>query len=156
MTAMQAQANGMMGGTDIVSLISLTHRLIDVLSTEIAALRAMRPRDIEPLQAEKTALTSQYERGLAGLKANAASLDAMDAELAAELTQSTARLQDVIADNRQALEAARDVNERLIGAIATEVARQRNPAETYGPGGTAPQKVAADRKAGPIKLDQQI
>jgi len=162
MTMAQAQtphvnhASTLIRGTDIEALIGVTRRLTDLLVAEIAALRAMRPRDIAPLQEEKTLLTGQYERGLKNLQKTVPSLDAMDSELSAELTQSTAQLQDVISDNRRALEAAREVNERLISTIADEIGRQRNPAGSYGPGGAAPHIKPADRKPGPITLDQNI
>jgi len=80
----------------------------------------------------------------------------MSPELAAELGQSTRMLRTVIADNQRVLKAVREVNGDVIKVIADEVARQRNPAETYGDRGqTARKSTVAKRQPGPLKLDQQ-
>ena len=142
---------------DISSLIIVTRRLSDLLAAETAALRAMRPQEIAPLQEEKAVLTGQYERQLRAFKAQAISLKEIKPELAAELKENTAVLRTLVADNRRALEAARTVNEQLLQTIASEIARQRNPAQTYSRNGQ-PERASrmARRQAGPLKLDERI
>jgi hypothetical protein len=141
---------------DISGLIMVTHRLTDLLTAEITALRAMRPKDIVPLQDEKAALTDIYETRLKALKGENITLKQVSPELSAELGQSTKILCGVIADNQRALKAVRQVNEDVVRVIAEDVARQRNPAQTYGEHGqAAPKSRIALRQAGPLKLDQR-
>jgi flagellar biosynthesis/type III secretory pathway chaperone len=141
---------------DVSGLIVITRRLTDLLTAEITALRAMRPKDIAPLQEEKAELTNLYEMRLNALKDDAIELKKISPELAAELGQSTKILRGVIADNQRVLQAVREVNEDVINVIANEIARQRNPAQTYGERGqAAPASTLAQRQAGPLKLDQQ-
>ena len=141
---------------DISGLITITRRLTDLLTAEITALRAMRPKDIVPLQDEKAELTNIYESRLKALKDDAIELKQISPELAAELGHSTAILRDVIADNQRVLKAVREVNEDVINVIADEIARQRNPAQTYGESGqAAPKTTLARRQPGPLTLDQQ-
>ena len=141
---------------DISGLIAITRRLTDLLTAEIAALRAMRPKDIVPLQEEKAELTYNYESRLQALKQDAIELKKIPPELAAELGHSTQLLRDVIADNQRALKAVREVNEDVINVIADEIARQRNPARTYGERGQpALNADLARRQSGPLTLDQQ-
>ncbi len=141
---------------DISGLIIITRRLTDLLTAEITALRAMRPRDIVPLQEEKAELTNFYETRLKALKEEEITLKRISPELAAELGQSTQILHAVIADNQSALKAVREVNESVINVIAEDIARQRNPAQTYGERGqAAPNSRFARRQAGPLKLDQR-
>ena len=141
---------------DISGLITITHRLTDLLTAEITALRAMRPRDIAPLQEEKAELTNIYEARLKALKDENITLKQVSPELAQELGQSTKILCGVIADNQRALKAVREVNEDVINIIAADIARQRNLAQTYGERGqAAPKSTIAQRQAGPMKLDQR-
>lgn len=142
---------------DVTALLAITRRLADVLTTETAALRAMRPQDIAPLQDEKAELTGQYERRLRALQAPETSFGAIDAGLRTELRERTAALGAIIRDNKRALTAARTVNERLLRTIAEEIARQRNPAHTYGRIGRRQRPTQSSRaQAGPLKLDAQI
>ncbi|MDP6429725.1 MAG: hypothetical protein QF393_17035 [Rhodospirillales bacterium] len=141
---------------DVSGLIFITRRLTDLLTAEITALRAMRPKDIVPLQEEKAELTNLYETRLNAFKDDAIELRKLSPELAAEFGTSTRILRDVIADNQRVLKAVREVNEDVIGVVADEIARQRNPAQTYGERGqAAPKSRLARRQAGPLKLDQQ-
>lgn len=142
---------------DVTALLAITRRLADLLTAETTALRAMRPQDIAPMQDEKAELTGQYERRLRQLQAPEASFGAIDAGLFSELKERTAALTSIIVDNKRALTAARTVNERLLRTIAEEIARQRNPAQTYARLGRRqrpPRKASA--QTGPLKLDAQI
>jgi hypothetical protein len=129
---------------DISGLIMIIHRLTDLLTAGITVLRAMRPKDIVPLQDEKAELTNIYEARLKGLKDDHITLKQVSPELAQELGQSTKILCDVIADNKRALTAVQQVNEDVLSVIATDIARQRNPAQTYGEFGQAAPRSRTD------------
>ena len=140
---------------EIQSLVQVTRRLTDLMTAELVALRAMRPKDITPILAEKTELTGQYEARLRSLKQRRHALKALDPKLLAELKAATETLNEVMADNRRALGAAREVNAKLIKVIADEVSRQRNPAGAYTREARMERVGRAARSAGPIQFDER-
>lgn len=145
------------GAADIDALTNITRRLTDLLTAEIAALRGMRPKDIVPLQDEKAALTDQYQRLLQKLKEQGVTPGSLDPASAIVLKESTALLNDVIVNNKRAIEAVKIVNERVLHIVAEEIARQRNPAHAYtGDGQLADARAGAARRAGPLRLDAHV
>lgn len=142
---------------DVSALIGVTQRLSDLMTAEITALRAMRPKDMRPLQDEKAKLTSRYDADLRLFSEHSDDMIKVDPALVEELKQSTATLRTILVHNKLALAAARSVNEALVHTIAKEIARQRNPAESYGDHGqvVAP-TVARPRDVGPLSLDQRV
>lgn len=141
--------------SEVRSLIQVSHRLTDLMTAELVALRAMRPKDIAPILAEKAELTAQYEMRLRALKPRRAGLKALAPAVLAEFKAATATLNAVLNSNRRALDAAREVNAKLIRVIADEISRQRNPANAYTREAGVERIGRAARNAGPIQLDER-
>jgi hypothetical protein len=140
---------------EIRSLIAITRRMADLIAAELAALRAMRPKDVAPILEEKASLAAQYETRTRRLRQRREALEALDPALLAELKETTATLDAITRKNREALDAAREVNGALIRTIADEVARQRNPASAYTREARVEHVGRAARAAGPLQLDQR-
>lgn len=140
---------------EIRVLIEITRRLTDLMTAELVALRAMRPKDIVPILAEKSALTGQYEIRFRRLQDRKSALTSLDGALVSELKLATDTLNQITIDNRRALSAARDVNDKLLRTIANEVSRQRNPAGAYTRSGGVERIGRVARQAGPLQFDQQ-
>lgn len=140
---------------DVQALIGVTRRLTDLMTAELVALRAMRPKDIAPILVEKSELTSQYETRLRSLKQKKEALASLDPKLASDLKQATMTLNAILSDSRRALNAARDVNAKLIKTIADEVSRQRNPASAYTREARIERVGRGAKAAGPIQFDER-
>jgi flagellar biosynthesis/type III secretory pathway chaperone len=148
-------ATALIDAGEVRSLIEVTRRLTNLMTAELVALRAMRPKDIVPILAEKAALTSQYETRFRRLKDQKSALGMLDKTLVAELKATTDTLNAITLDNRRALSAAREVNDKLLRTIANEVSRQRNPAGAYTRSGGVERIGRGARQAGPLQFDEQ-
>jgi hypothetical protein len=129
--------------------------MIDLVTAELVALRGMRPKDVAPILAEKAELAAQYDTRMRKLRDRKQALKALDPALLAELKQATATLDAIMKTNRDALEAARDVNGKLVRTIADEVSRQRNPASAYTRDAKVEHVGRAARFSGPLQFDER-
>jgi hypothetical protein len=141
---------------DIADLVNVTQRLIELITAEVAALRTMRLADVAQIQTEKAALASRYESELIQLKELSIKPGDVDQATLAALTDSTQSLTAALADNRRALHAARTVNQKLMETIATEIARQRNPGDSYSNAGSVEPAALSRRYCGPLQLDERV
>jgi hypothetical protein len=119
-------------------LLATTARLIACMDKEIKLLRAMRPQEIVALQADKMALADAYEAHFHALREARDPSDAVSDTLVAELNEATARFQQVLSDNARALQAVKDVNEKVLKAIVEAIERNRPEASGYTRAGATP------------------
>lgn len=125
-------------------LIDLTGRLTAIMSQEIELLRAMRASDIGALQEEKVKLATAYASVFQAVRKTPSVVKNAAPQLREALKQATARLKATLDDNLLAVQAAKDVNERLIRAISDAVTQTRAAAPVYtATGSTAPVAAAA-------------
>ena len=105
------------GGGKVGELVVITSQLVDLIEREIALLRAGKVRAIQPLQDEKARLVLEYEAKQEVLRTDPALFAAVAPALRAELVQATQRLNLALARNATAIEAARDVTNRVLDAV---------------------------------------
>lgn len=144
----------MAGDRDLRDFLVVVADLGAVLRDEIIQVRAMRIGAIRALQEPKARLAEAYAEGCADLAAKPGG-DAAPG-LKAELRRAHDELEALVAENARLLAGARDVNERLVRALADAATRQAaGPAGRYGP--KSPGRVApSQRKASiPLAFDGQ-
>jgi flagellar biosynthesis/type III secretory pathway chaperone len=147
--ATQADSSGR-----VSTLLTTMSRLIGVLEREIEMLRNMEPTAMQALQEDKIVLAAAYESQMQALAEDPAAVADIEEELRSELRQTTSRFQDVLAENERMLRAARHATDRLLGAIAKSVQRQKTQQRGYSAIGRP--RAAAGAPASPMTLDQRL
>lgn len=112
-------------------LITITGRLVVLMAKEIEQLRAHHLREVEAMQPEKTALARAYETLIRELRKHPAVLRDLAPALKAELAIKADEFQRLLIENEAALRAAKDVNQRVIKAIADAVAAGQSAPRGY-------------------------
>jgi len=116
---------------ELRQVIHIVEDLTSVMSREVELLRAMRVRDFGELQDHKLGLVQAYEKQTEHLRSNPAFVEAIDPLLREELTDVMQRMQEVMAENEQAINAARTANERVATAIVNAVHEQQRENAGY-------------------------
>ena len=119
-------------------LIELSHSLVQVMESEIEALKAGKVTDIEPLQAQKDMLSNAYETHMRVVAAEPGMFNAIDPELRTGLTDAATQFETVATENRHAVQAALELNARLVQVIADAVTRNARSASGYTKTGASP------------------
>ena len=143
----------MNGPARIVDLLKIMSRLMQLLQREIALLRDMKPTEMQDLQRDKIVLAAAYQSRVKAMREDQSALEATNPELHAALSDAAQRFHETLADNERALQAARQVTDRVLSAIAKEVERQRRDKTGYSAAGAAraagldrPVSVAVDQR----------
>lgn len=134
-------------------LMTLMKRLGQVMDHERALLRSMRLDDLKDLQEEKVALADAYEVELKRLRKKPETLVSLDQSVREQIEGGMRRFQEAATANFDALHAAHEVVEKVIGNIAHTLA-QNQSRRGYGPNTSSPSgassaqviSVAFDRK----------
>ena len=130
---------------ELRQVIHIVEDLTAVMSREVELLRAMRVRDFGELQDHKLGLVQTYEKQTEHLRSNPAFIDAIDPVL---------RMQEVMSENEQAINAARSANQRVATAIVHAVQEQQNEAGGYSKKG-APSKNGGKPPVS-VQVDQHL
>ena len=120
-------------------LITLTHRLTERLEAETQAFADSRPQDVAAGLAETQEMANLYRRDSAHVKANPALLRDASLQDRQMLMDATRTFDEVLNRHARAVEAARQISEGLVRAIAAEVTAARIPASAYSADGRAAQ-----------------
>jgi flagellar biosynthesis/type III secretory pathway chaperone len=139
---------------ELRQVIHIVEDLTAVMSREVELLRAMRVRDFGELQDHKLGLVQTYEKQTEHLRSNPAFIDAIDPVLRDELTDVMERMQEVMSENEQAINAARSANQRVATAIVHAVQEQQNEAGGYSKKG-APSKNGGKPPVS-VQVDQHL
>ncbi len=107
---------------DVESVIALTARLAQVLAEEADLLAEMRVREIEGLQKEKLQLLEALEAQKRFLDRNPEIMAEVSDEDCLELAQIIEIFQTVMKENHRRLLIAREVNRKVVEAIADVMA----------------------------------
>jgi hypothetical protein len=143
--------------TLVDDLITVTSRLVALMTEEIERLRAHRPREIEELQKDKVALARAYESLVRELGKQPEVLAGLAPALRAELVATAEEFQKVLAQNEASLRAAKEVNARIIKAVADAVAESRKGNPGYSETGSiANGGRGPSAKMGPVTLDETL
>jgi flagellar biosynthesis/type III secretory pathway chaperone len=127
-----------MDSTQLVNdLIAITTRLVMVMTAEIEKLRAHDIKGVETLQSEKAGLARAYETLIRELRKHPGLLQDVAPALRDELVTAANDFQRLLLENEAALRAAKDVNNRVLKAIADAVTESRKETATYSRAGTA-------------------
>jgi hypothetical protein len=143
----------MTGPARIVDLLKIMSRLMQVLQREIVLLRDMKPTEMQDLQRDKIVLAAAYESGVKALNEEGSSLEKLNPELHAALSDAAQRFHETLADNERALKSARQVTDRVLSAVTKEVERQRQDKSGYSPAGV-PRTAGLERPVS-VALDQR-
>ncbi len=127
-------------------LIELSQSLVQVMAIETETLKAGRVRDIEPMQAQKTALSYAYETHMRDLATEPGMFNAIEPDLKAELTAAATQFEATAIDNKHAVQAALELNSRLVQVIADAVTSSSPSATGYTKTGAA---ASATHRAAP-------
>lgn len=118
-------------------LLGLTQILTARLETETAAFAAQRPQDVAEGLAETQDLANAYRRESAQVKADPSALAAAPLTERKALMTATRLFDAAVAAHATAVEAARQISEGLVRAIAGEVTEARGAPAGYGASGHA-------------------
>jgi hypothetical protein len=141
----------MAGDKELKDFLAVIVDLGGILRDEIGSVRAMRIEAIRALQEPKAKLAEAYAAGCLELAANPARIKDARTGLWAELRRAHDELKGLIAENARLLAGAREVNERLVRALAEAATRQASGhAGHYGP--KARSRAANDPRKSSIPL----
>ena len=116
----------------LLTLISLTRQLTQIILEENRLLETRRPRDVAHLAEEKSRLNAAYEHELMGLQKNGGIAAIPDAPMLRQLKQETRVFNEVLDTHKRILVRLRTVTESMVKAIGDEVTRLNNPVQAYG------------------------
>ena len=128
-------------------LIVVAGRLITLVTEETRLLGAYQANDIGQLQDEKGRLSRIYAGLVRDLKRDPELLAAVEKAVREELTDVLKRFEAAAEANTNALNAAREANERVMRAIVEAAAAQQTTVAGYSRSGSlpAPSRAAAAR-----------
>lgn len=118
----------------ILTLISLTRRLVEVISQENGLLRTRRPAEAKTLIEEKGRLAAAYAREMDLVKRQGGITAFGTAEQLHELKRETSQFHTILEEHHRMLERARAITEGMLKAVGEEVARRQQPARGYDKG----------------------
>lgn len=126
----------------VTVLMTLMHRLVQILDHERGILRSMRLDVLPELQDEKTALTEAYEIELDRLRRDPDTLAALEPEVRARLHEEMRLFQKAVTTNLEALSATQAVVEKVMHNIADSLARTAR-GTSYGAAGRTASRAAS-------------
>jgi hypothetical protein len=128
-------------------LIVVAGRLITLVTEETRLLEAYRTSDIGALQDEKARLSRIYVSLVRDLKRDPELLAAVEKAVREELSDVLKRFEAAAEANTNALNTAREANERVMRAIVEAASAQQTTVAGYSRNGTlsGPSKTAASR-----------
>jgi hypothetical protein len=118
----------------VTVLMTLMRRLTQVMDHERTILRGMRLDALREAQHEKGLLAEAYEIELRRLRGRPELVQELDPAIRAELFEAMRTLQERLRVNRIALEAAREVVEKVVRTIGDSL-REANAVRGYTSGG---------------------
>lgn len=137
-----------MNSTQLVNdLITITSRLIALMTAEVEKLRTHKIKEVEAMQSEKAALARAYETLIRELKKHPLILQDVAPALRDELVDKARDFQRLLLKNEAALRAAKDVNQRVLKAVSDAVTESRKENATYSRSGTT-----AAGKGAPVSM----
>lgn len=137
-------------------LIDLSRSMVQVMATETELLKSGKVDEIESFQAQKEALSGIYETHMRDVAAEPGMFNAVDPALRAELTEAARQIDATARENKHAVQAAMELNARLVQVIADAVTKSAPSASGYTKTGAAPASTAAVRAPRPATLNQSL
>ena len=136
--------------TSLDTLIDVASRLTALMERENAMLAAHDTTGIKSIQDEKLSLTRAYTLGVHNIRKDPARLAAVTQAVRTEMKKVLLRFDETAKRNEAALNAARQVNERVLKAIVDAANSQTPRTSGYSrTGGMAKPYGSAARVAAP-------
>lgn len=142
----------MTGPANVEALIRVASRLVSVLEREVGYLREMKSADVATLQPEKMQLVVAYEEQVRALAAAPDTLKKIAPAIQDEFAEIAERFDSAMTENRRALSAARDAQDRFMNAIVKAAEEKRASFHAYSPTGTLSVNDKRKTGAGPLSL----
>jgi hypothetical protein len=139
------------GPASVHAVIETIRELTSLMSRETELLRALQVKNFSKLQERKLALISAYEAQSDGLRKDPAFAQTLEPMLRDELKDVTARMHDVMRENQTAINAARDLNNRVATAIVEAIQSERPENALYS--GHGDQRAAKNAPPLSVQLD---
>lgn len=142
----------------VETLIRVASRLISVLEREVQYLKEMKSPDVAALQSEKMQLVVAYEEHVRSLAATPEALENIAPAIQDEFADIAERFDAAMTENRRALSAAHDAQERFLNAIVKAAEEKRASFHAYSPAGKMSTGDNRNAGMGPLSLtlDSQI
>ena len=143
----------------VESLLRVASRLIIALERETGLLRDMQMGAVADMQAEKRQLVDAYEMQVRDLLAQPDLMRDVAPVLRAEFAAVAGRFEAAMTDNRRALTAATEAQQRLFKAIVEAAKQHRSSYRVYSADGMLPPPPAARQARGEplsISLNRQL
>lgn len=142
----------MTGQAKVETLIRVASRLISVLEREVQLLKEMKASDVATLQSEKMQLVVAYEEHVRALAETPGTLKDVAPALQEEFADIAGRFDAAMTENRRALSAAHEAQERFMQAIVKAAEEKRASFHAYSPAGTMSANEKGSAGAGPLSL----
>lgn len=136
----------------IEALIRVASRLISVLDREVQFLKEMKSAEVATLQSEKMQLVVAYEEHVRSLAATPDSLKNVAPAIQDEFADIAERFDAAMTENRRALSAAHEAQDRFMKAIVKAAEEKRASFQAYSPAGTLSAVENGKGSAGPLSL----
>lgn len=120
----------------VEALIHIASRLISVLEREVELLRQMKSAEVSSLQPEKMQLVVAYEDHIRALAAAPEILEEIAPALQDEFATVAERFDAAMTENRRALTAAHEAQDRFLKAVVKAAQEQKDTFNPYSPQGT--------------------
>lgn len=142
----------------VETLIRVASRLISVLEREVQFLKEMKSSEVATLQSEKMQLVVAYEEHVRALAATPDTLKNVAPAIQDEFADIAERFDAAMTENRRALSAAHDAQERFLKAVVKAAEEKRASFHAYSPAGKLSADDGRNAGAGPLSLtlDSQI
>ncbi len=144
--------------TDFVGLLmGVSEQLIATIEAENALLRDRKYNKTEELQKEKARLSFAYENQIKVLRQNPSVIKNLNAEQKQSFNNLAERFDRVASENLHLLQAARQVNLRVLEAIRDAAMEHVNSTRSYAaPGDLSALHNKGNKAALSVTLDQRL
>ena len=122
----------------VEAIIEVASRLIVVLEREIDFLKAMKLQSLAALQDDKNKLVAAYEEQVRTLSESPDVLKRIAPALQDEFAEIAERFEAALTENRRALAAANEAQNRFMRAVVAAAEEKRAAVKTYSPAGALP------------------
>ena len=120
----------------VEALIHIASRLISVLEREVSLLREMKSSEVAGLQPEKMQLVVAYEDHVRALASTPDILENVSPALHDEFATVAERFDAAMTENRRALTAAREAQDRFLKAVVKAAREKKDTFSPYSQKGT--------------------
>lgn len=138
-------------------LIDVTESLTAIIDRENELLTELRVKEIGALQQEKTSLSGLYELRMREAIQDAGVFNAVSPEVRARLRFASEAFERSAQQNARALQAALEMNTRMVHKIAQLATKQETRPNGYGSNGTTPYAARRGKMSViPMTLNEQL